>query len=116
MSVHRRAAVGRRRQALLRAVQRLAERAIFGTASSTVRCCGNTGCRCHHEGPKHGPHVYVSYRDRAAGKTAGYYVPRAAQHEVLDGIAAWQELQQRLRELAALNKRRALHQSPHKGS
>ena len=79
MSVQRREAVERKRQELLSVVQRLAQRAIFGTASSTVRCCGNPGCRCHHGGPKHGPHVYVSYRDREAGKTAGYYVPRAAE-------------------------------------
>ena len=114
MSVPRREAVERKRQELLSAVQRLAQRAIFGTASSTFRCCGNQGCRCHHGGPKHGPHVYVSYRDRAARKTAGYYVPRAAQQEFLDGIAAWQELQHRLRELAELNKERTLR--PRSGS
>ena len=52
----------------------------------------------------------MSYRDRAARKTTGYYVPRAAQQELLDGIAAWQELQHRLRELAELNKERTLRQ------
>lgn len=108
MRAKRRDSVDSRRRKLLGEVRRLAERAIFGTASSTFRCCGKPGCRCHHEGPKHGPHVYVSYRDRAAGKTAGYYVPQAAQQEILDGIEAWQELQRRLRELAELNKRRAL--------
>ena len=81
MSIQRRDAVERKRKELLRAVRRLAQRAIFGTASSTLRCCGNPGCRCHHGGPKHGPHVYVSYRDRAAGKTAGYYVPQAVQEQ-----------------------------------
>ena len=114
MSGQRCEAVERKRTALLSDVQRLAQRAIFGTASSTVRCCGNPGCRCHHGGPKHGPHVYVSYRDRAARKTTGYYVPRAAQQELLDGIAAWQELQHRLRELAELNKERTLR--PRSGS
>ena len=110
MSGQRREAVEQKRTALLSDVQRLAQRAIFGTASSTFRCCGNPGCRCHHGGPKHGPHVSVSYRDRAARKTTGYYVPRAAQQELLDGIAAWQELQHRLRELAELNKERTLGQ------
>lgn len=111
MRAKRRDAGDSRRRKLLGEVRRLAARAVFGTASSTFRCCGNHGCRCHHAGPKHGPHVYVSYRDRAAGKTAGYYVPRAAQQEILDGIAAWQELQRRLRELAELNKGRALQQA-----
>ena len=116
MSAPRRAAADKQRKELLREVERLAQRAIFGAASSTFRCCGNQGCRCHHEGPKHGPHVYVSYRDRAAGKTTGYYVPRAAQEEILAGLAAWQELQQRLRELAELNKGRALKPGQRGGS
>ena len=58
----------------------------------------------------------MSYRDRAAGKTAGYYVPQAVQEQILDGLAAWQELQQRLRELAELNKGRALQQAQRSGS
>lgn len=116
MSMQRRDTIERKRKELLSAVHRLAQRAIFGTASLTRRCCGNKGCRCHHGGPKHGPHVYVSYRDRAAGKTAGYYVPHALQEQILDGLAAWQELQQRLRELAELNKGRALQQAQRSGS
>jgi hypothetical protein len=99
---------GRRRR-LVKQIEELGMVAIFGTASSsTYRRCGNAGCRCHKGGPKHGPHVYVSYRDRVAGKTTGYYVPQAAQEEVLRGIEAWQRLQECLRELAELNRERAL--------
>jgi hypothetical protein len=43
------------------------------------------------EGPKRGPHMYISFRGDA-GKTTGYYVPKAAQEEILAGIQAWQTL------------------------
>jgi len=96
-----------RRDQLLDQIAHLADEAIFGTLSETYRTCGNPGCRCHGPGPKHGPHLYVSFRG-SAGKTAGYYVPVAAQEQIRRGVAAWQTLQERLRELAELNKERAL--------
>ena len=98
----------RLRKRLLGEIQELAMVAIFGTASSTYRRCGNTGCRCQKEGPKHGPHVYVSYRDRDVGKTTGYYVPRVAQAEMQRVIEAWRRLQECLRELAELNREQVL--------
>ena len=94
-----------KRATLLAAIRRLAAAAIFGTASETLRRCGNPGCRCHHGGPKHGPHLYVHFR-KPDGKTGGYYVPEALKAEVREGIAAWHELQERVRELAALNTER----------
>jgi hypothetical protein len=95
---------GRRRQ-LLRRLERLAQVAIFGTLSKTYRTCGRPGCHCHRSGPKHGPHLRVSYRGEQ-GKTTGYYVPKAAEPATRQGVAAWQKLQQCLRELAELNKQR----------
>jgi hypothetical protein len=68
---------GQRRQ-LLREVERLAEVAIFGTSSETYRTCGHPGCHCHGAGPKHGPHLQVSYRGEQ-GKTTGYYVPKGGR-------------------------------------
>jgi hypothetical protein len=88
-------------------IRDLAERAIFGTPSESYRTCGNPRCRCHRDGPKHGPHLYVTFRGNE-GKTTGYYVPTGAQQTVRAGVAAWHALQERLRELAELNKERAL--------
>jgi hypothetical protein len=90
------------RQAILDEIVELADRAVFGTISETYRTCGRASCSCHTTGPKHGPHMYISYRGE--GKTTGYYVPVAAQEEVRAGVAAWQVVQQRLRELAELNR------------
>ena len=102
-----------RRSKLLAEIARLVDVAIFGSISETYRTCGNAGCRCHGEGPKHGPHLYVSFR--GDGKTTGYYVPKAAHDDIHRGVEAWQTLQQRLRELAELNKDDALERAREKG-
>jgi hypothetical protein len=99
-----------RRRKLLREIQSLAEMAIFGTLSETYRTCGHAGCHCQGPGPRHGPHLNVSYRGED-GKTTGYYVPQAAQRAARQGMAAWAKLQQRLRELADLNKERILQEA-----
>jgi len=92
-----------RRATLMSEIEKLAELAVFGTISETYRTCGTPGCHCRGEGPKHGPHLYVSFRGDE-GKTTGYYVPKAAHDEIRAGVAAWQRLQKSLRELAQLTK------------
>jgi len=96
-----------RRQELRKEIARLADVAIFGSISETYRKCGTPGCRCHTTGPKHGPHMYISYRGDV-GKTTGYYVPQVAQQDFRNGVTAWQTLQQRLRELAELTREEIL--------
>ena len=91
------------REALLRRISPLARRALFGSLSETYRTCGRPGCRCH-QGHKHGPHLYVSFRG-ADGTTTGYYVPQPLAPSMRQGVTAWQELQQTLRQLAELNRR-----------
>lgn len=99
-----------RRRKLLREIERLGEVALFGTLSESYRTCGHPGCHCQGAGPKHGPHLHVSYHGDE-GKTTGYYVPQAAQATAREGVAAWRKLQQRLRKLAELNKERMLQRS-----
>ena len=98
------------RRKLLNDIQRLAEVAVFGTLSETYRTCGRVGCHCQRGGPKHGPHLNISYRGEK-GKTTGYYVPQGAEKATREGVAAWQKLQACLRELAELNKERNLQQA-----
>jgi hypothetical protein len=99
-----------RRRKLASEIQRLAEMAIFGSLSTTYRTCGHPGCHCQGPGPKHGPHLNVSYRGEG-GKTTGYYVPQAAQQATRQGVTAWERLQKRLRQLAELNKQHILQQA-----
>lgn len=96
-----------RRETLIKNILRLADQAIFGTLSETYRTCGNQGCRCHGEGPKHGPHLYISYRGEA-GKTTGYYVPKTSHAAFREGVLAWKALQDSIRELADINKQQFL--------
>jgi hypothetical protein len=94
----------RTREAVLRRISRLARQALFGSLSETYRSCGRPGCRCH-QGHKHGPHLYVSFRG-PEGTSSGYYVPRDLAEPMRQGVAAWQELQEGLRQLAELNRQR----------
>ena len=96
-----------RRRTLLREIARLANVAVFGTVSETYRTCGRPACHCQRGGPKHGPHLNVSYRG-ANGKTTGYYVPKGAEEATRQGVAAWHRLQTQVRELAELNTERNL--------
>ena len=91
------------REALLRRISRLVRRALFGSLSETYRTCGRPGCRCH-QGHKHGPHLYVSFR--GPDGTTGYYVPQDLAEPMRHGVAVWQELQEALRRLAELNRQR----------
>ena len=91
------------RDDLLRRIARLSRRALFGSLSETYRTCGRPGCRCH-QGHKHGPHLYVSFRGPEG--TTGYYVPQPLAEGMRQGVAAWQELQEALRQLAELNRQR----------
>jgi hypothetical protein len=104
-----------RRRVLLKEIARLARIAVFGTPSESYRCCGNPTCRCHGAGPKHGPHLYISYRGEL-GRTTGYYVPEAAHEEIRGGIEAWQKLQQKLRAVAEVNAQRALDRARQRSS
>ena len=104
----------RTRDALLRQIAHLARRALFGSLSETYRTCGRPGCRCH-QGHKHGPHLYVSFRG-ADGTTTGYYVPQPLAESMRAGVAAWQDLQQRLRQLAELNRQRLWARQATRGS
>ena len=104
------AASSARRHKLLSEIARLAEVAVFGTLSETYRTCGRPGCQCQQGGPKHGPHLNISYRGEK-GKTTGYYVPKVAEKATREGVAAWQKLQECLRELAELNKDRNLQRA-----
>ena len=99
------------RRKLLREIARFAEVAVFGTLSETYRTCGRPGCHCQRRGgPKHGPHLNVSYRGEH-GKTTGYYVPKDAEQATRQGVAAWQRLQMCVRALAELNTERNLRRA-----
>lgn len=91
-----------KREKLLARLHELASSMLLGSASETYRTCGNPKCRCHGEGPKHGPHMYVNYKGED-GRTTGYYVPKAMQEDVREGLGAWREFHALAKEVAHLN-------------
>ncbi len=95
------------RERLLQEITELAPQALLGSLSETYRRCGNRNCRCHTGGPKHGPHLYLSYRG-PAGKTTGYYVPEAAHAAVRKGVETWARVQACLRQIGIANKDRVI--------
>src|SRR5260370_9243594 len=101
------------REQLLREIEQLARRALFGTISETYRTCGTPGCRCHRKGPKHCPHLYISYQGQK-GKTTGYYVPKAIQAEGRASIEPGSQLQDRLHRLPQLTRERLPPTTPPK--
>jgi hypothetical protein len=96
----------------LERLRELAPSLLFGSASETYRTCGNPNCRCHGDGPKHGPHMYVNYR--VEGRSTGYYVPKAMHEQVREGLAAWREFQALAKEVALLNEQIMRAQRPKK--
>jgi hypothetical protein len=92
-----------RRIELVRTIQDLAGKVVYGSLSEIYRTCGTPSCRCHGPGPKHGPHLQIVYKGDN-GKTTGCYVPIAAQQQIRDGAAAWQTLQDAVRELGSINR------------
>jgi len=101
----------RQRERLLEEITELAPKVLLGSLSETYRRCGNRNCRCHVGGPKHGPHLYLSYRG-PAGKTTGYYVPEAAHNPVRKGVEAWARVQACLRQLGIANKEQVIPSKP----
>jgi hypothetical protein len=90
--------------ALVRELQELAPKLLFGSLSTTYRTCGKASCACRMDASKrHGPYTHVSYR--GDGRTQSYNVPTERSDEVTEGIAAWQRFQEIARELAEYRRR-----------
>lgn len=75
------------RAALLRRLTRLTQTMVQGGLSETTRTCGNPTCHCH-QGQRHGPHLYLTFRT-GEGRSSALYIPRGAEAEVRRAVAAW---------------------------
>jgi hypothetical protein len=47
--------------------------------------------------------MYVNYKGET-GRTTGYYVPKAFQQRVRNGLEAWKQFQSLAKQIAQLNK------------
>src|SRR5436190_1417232 len=76
------------RRKLLGEIARLAEVAIFGTLSETYRTCGQAGCHCQGDGPKHG--LLGTGVSRARPHSAGWHVQLVAGFELKPMVGSMQ--------------------------
>jgi hypothetical protein len=88
---------------LLRELESLTPKLLFGSISTTFKTCGQARCACHSDPERrHGPYVHVGYR--RGGRTESYNVPAAQQAQVREGVEAWRRLQEIAHELAERNR------------
>ena len=64
----------RKRQSLIRAMLAATRAMVQGGLSETSRRCGRATCACHDDPTsRHGPHLYLTYRENCEGRSL--YVP-----------------------------------------
>ena len=64
----------RKRQSLMRALLAATRSMVQGGLSETSRRCGRATCACHDDPTyRHGPHLYLTYRENGEGRSL--YVP-----------------------------------------
>lgn len=90
-------------------LHKLAEFAVQGTLVEVYLRCGTASCGCHRDPDRrHGPHLYLKFRD-PLGRATGLYVPRAHARAVKQAAQAWGRAWETLVALGQLN-RQALRQ------
>jgi len=89
---------------LLHQLQALGEHAIQGNLVEVMLTCGTPTCGCHKDrGRRHGPHLYLRYRD-ANGRSRSMYVPRSHEREMREAVEAWGQMWDTMLELSQNNR------------
>jgi len=94
-----------RSQASLRQrLTHLADIAVPGTLVEVFLRCGTASCACHRDpARRHGPHLYLKFRD-PGGRATSLYVPRAQASAARRAVKAWRELWDTSVALGQLNR------------
>jgi len=89
---------------LLQQLQSLGEIAIQGSLVEAKLTCGTKSCRCHRDREyRHGPHLYLKYRDEN-GRSRSLYIRRSQEQEVRAAVEAWAEMREMLAALGHSNR------------
>jgi len=93
----------RKRKTLIRALLAATTAMVQGGLSETTRRCGKPTCPCAHDATRrHGPHLYLTYREDGASRSL--YVPPEEAPTVHAAQAAWATFWETGCALAALNR------------
>jgi hypothetical protein len=89
---------------LLNQLQALGEHAIQGNLVDVMVTCGTPTCGCHKDiSRRHGPHLYLRFRD-LNGRSRSMYVPRSHEKEMRAAVEAWGRMWQLMLELSQANR------------
>jgi len=89
---------------LLKRLQALGDHAIQGNLVDVLVTCGTATCGCHKEpSRRHGPHLYLRFRD-LDGRSRSMYVPRSHEKEMREAVEAWGRMWQLMLELSQMNR------------
>jgi hypothetical protein len=91
------------KRTLLRTLLRATRLMVQGGLSETSRRCGNPTCRCAQDPAfRHGPHLYLTYRDEGASRSL--YVPPDEASKARAAHQAWATFWETGCAIAALNR------------
>ena len=97
--------MGKHRKPLQERIARLAELGVQGTLVESFLTCGTATCACHRDPERrHGPNLYLKFRNPESGRSTSIYVPRTHAKEAREAVAAWSELWEAIVELGQLNR------------
>ena len=95
--------MGKRR--LLQSFQNLGEMAVPGTLVEVMMRCGKAACGCRKDpSRRHGPHLYLKYRNEEGRQTA-LYIPRSHEREVRKAVEAWSKMREAIAHLGHENRK-----------
>jgi hypothetical protein len=78
----------RKRKSLTRALIAATKSMVQGGLSETSRRCGKSSCQCSRDSTyRHGPHLYLTYRDNGASRSL--YVPSEHSDDARAAHEAW---------------------------
>jgi hypothetical protein len=93
----------RKRKTLIRALLAATTAMVQGGLSETSRRCGKPTCPCAHDATfRHGPHLYLTYREDGASRSL--YVPPEEAPTARAAHAAWATFWDTGCAIAALNR------------
>ena len=92
-----------KRQSLVRALLAVSRSMVQGGLSEASRRCGKSTCQCHDDPTyRHGPHLYLTYRE--AGDNRSLYVPAEHAADARAAHEAWASFWTVGCAIAALNR------------
>jgi len=96
-------ALRQRKAHLLRSFQ-LPPGVLHGSLIERFLKCGKTNCRCHTDGPKHGPFLYLN-RCFAKGQMQSLLLKSPDQiDQARQGVTAYAQVQQVLDQISQINR------------